>query len=160
MHLYRVALFLALLGFWLVLTHSLHGLNLFMGALLSLISMFISNRYLFRLDFSFKKISLWKILKYLWILSIQILLSAFHSLKAILTFKTDVRIVKIHTKLTHDFSVFILANSITLTPGTITLFREGQNLLVLCLYKLPADNEKAGELIKAPFEALLLEEQS
>lgn len=158
MNLYILILFLFLVVFWIILTHSFYWVNILIGSLLSILSLFISKRYLFRFHFSPKKISYKKISKYIWILLVQIVLSALRSLHTIVTFQTHVQIVKIHTQLQDDFSIFILANSITLTPGTITLLREGQNLFVLCLYKLPSSSKEAGAVIKDHFETILLEE--
>lgn len=129
-----------------------------MGIGLSFLCIFLSKQYLFQFHFSAKRIPYRKIGKYLFTLLIQIVSSAVFSAKTILTFQAHVQIVKIHTKLQDDFSIFVLANSITLTPGTITLLRKGQELFVLCLYKLPDNPEEAQKTIIGQFESILLEE--
>jgi multicomponent Na+:H+ antiporter subunit E len=47
--------------------------------------------------------------------------------------KPDPIIVEFHSGLPADFQNALLANSITLTPGTYTLFQEGDHLVVHCL---------------------------
>lgn len=42
-------------------------------------------------------------------------------------------IVEFHSGLKDSFQNILLANSITLTPGTITLVRDGDHIVVLCL---------------------------
>lgn len=48
-------------------------------------------------------------------------------------------IVTIHTSLEHEWQRVLLANAITLTPGTITLHIEDDALTVHCLNKQDAD---------------------
>ena len=57
-------------------------------------------------------------------------------------------IVKIHTNLKTETARVILANSITLTPGTITVSLAGQELLVHCLDKSLADGMEDSEFVK------------
>ena len=57
-------------------------------------------------------------------------------------------IVKIHTNLKTETARVILANSITLTPGTITVSLAGQELLVHCLDKSLAEGMEDSEFVK------------
>ena len=47
--------------------------------------------------------------------------------------KTDPVIIEFHSGLPTDFQNVLLANSITLTPGTFTLIQEGDRFVVHCL---------------------------
>ena len=49
--------------------------------------------------------------------------------------KPDPQIMEFHSGLTGDLQNVMLANSITLTPGTITVFQEGDRFVVHCLRK-------------------------
>lgn len=49
------------------------------------------------------------------------------------SYKLTPALVTFHTDLQTDFGRFLLANSITLTPGTITVRVEGNHLTVHCL---------------------------
>ena len=64
----------------------------------------------------------------------QILLSNLHILKLALSPgdlpEVHPRLVRIKTGLKTDFAKWFLANSITLTPGTITIDIEGDELLI------------------------------
>lgn len=57
-------------------------------------------------------------------------------------------LVKIHTDLKTETARVILANSITLTPGTITVSLTGQELLVHCLDKSLADGMEDSDFVK------------
>lgn len=49
-------------------------------------------------------------------------------------------IVRVHAPLEKPVSRILLSNSITLTPGTVTVRQEGEDYLVLCLDKSGADS--------------------
>ena len=57
-------------------------------------------------------------------------------------------LVKIHTDLRTETARVILANSITLTPGTITVSLTGQELLVHCLDKSLAEGMEDSEFVR------------
>ena len=57
-------------------------------------------------------------------------------------------IVKIHTDLKTETARVILANSITLTPGTITVSLTEQELLVHCLDKSLAEGMEDSEFVR------------
>ena len=56
--------------------------------------------------------------------------------------------VKVHTDLKTETARVMLANSITLTPGTITVSMEGRELLVHCLDKSFAEGMEDSEFVK------------
>ncbi|AGA91150.1 multisubunit Na+/H+ antiporter, MnhE subunit [Thioflavicoccus mobilis 8321] len=64
-------------------------------------------------------------------------------------------IVRIRTDLKAPYQRLILANSITLTPGTITLEMEGEDMYIHWLDVEDADPQRAGEAIKADMEAAI-----
>ena len=57
-------------------------------------------------------------------------------------------LVKVHTNLKKETSKVLLANSITLTPGTITVSLSGQELLVHCLDKSLAEGMEDSAFVK------------
>ena len=57
-------------------------------------------------------------------------------------------IVKVHTNLKTETAKVILANSITLTPGTITVSMSGQELLVHCLDKSLSEGMEDSVFVK------------
>ena len=77
------------------------------------------------------------LLKYIFILVIEIIKANLTVIKLILTRKevTEPTLVRVHTNLKSETAKVMLANSITLTPGTITVSMEGDALLVHCLDK-------------------------
>ena len=65
------------------------------------------------------------------------------------------RIVHFRTRLRYDFAKTLLANAITLTPGTVTLELDDDHLVVHWLNAKTAHSHYAGQLIKGRFESLL-----
>lgn len=94
------------------------------------------------MDFSIQKdIRLWKrsflIFRYIVILVIEIIKANVTAMKLLFSEKEAVEPVLVHfqTSLKTKAAKVVLANSITLTPGTITVSLEGNDLWVHCLDK-------------------------
>lgn len=83
----------------------------------------------------------------------EIFKSNFQVAKIVLSPKMKISptIVEVKTKVKPNVLKTILANSITLTPGTLTLFLNENKLIIHCLQK---ENEK--DLINSGFENILL----
>ena len=107
------------------------------GAALSFFVNFIVYRYL---GLTVKKeLSFWKktplLLLYAVVLVKEIIISALRMAVIITKKSKDITpaIVRVKIPLETDFSRFILANSITLTPGTITADFEGELFTIHCI---------------------------
>ena len=91
----------------------------------------------------------------------QIYIAGFHAIKLILT-EAKVDIVEVKTKVTNELLRVVLANSITLTPGTVSLELKDETLTVLWLRQKTSDSQdlaNADELIKGKLEKKLLKAQ-
>ena len=77
----------------------------------------------------------WEILKAGLVVGRDILFRRYRLTPTLVTFQTDLKT---------DFGKFLLANSITLTPGTITVQVEEDRLTVHCLDKSMLDTSKDG----------------
>ncbi len=106
----------------------------------------------FRKDlWAVKRIGL--ILRYVWLLLTEILKANLATSMAILSYEKEPHpvLVRFRTKLRSRITRVLLANSITLTPGTITVALEGDELTVHCL-----DESMSLGLENSAFEQLLL----
>ncbi len=90
---------------------------------------------------------------YVCLLLKEVLMANIHVAKIVLTPKLDIDpvVVNFKTKLKTEKTKAMLANSITLTPGTITMLLEGNVYTVHCLKK-----EFAKNLENSNFENILL----
>ncbi|MCT4606181.1 MAG: Na+/H+ antiporter subunit E [Marinisporobacter sp.] len=149
---YRLLFFI---GFWLILAETINIERLWIGMIICL-GVYAFNKELEISDSgkcfqNFKKVSC--CITYLFILIKEIVVANFQVAKIILSPKMNIspEIVRFHSKLKSDFYRTILANSITLTPGTITVFMEGDELIVHCLKK-----EYIEDVLNSKFEKILL----
>ena len=120
-------LFVLFLLLWLLLTGFTHE-EVLAGAFASLIGAAASHRF-----FSFKGNyvrSVFYLLIYIPCFVWQEILAHLEVIKSILTGKIKPAIVKIPHTRTSDFGKTFLANSITLTPGTLTLDIDEKDLVV------------------------------
>ncbi len=134
---YRIAIFLLLIGIWVIFSGQFDAFHLTLGLISAAFITLISSSFLF-LDRSRgarqRLGEAIRIPQYMvWILY-KIFQANIHILRLALT-PGDLKgvepsLVRIKTNLKTDFGKYILANSITLTPGTITVLIEGDELLV------------------------------
>ena len=96
----------------------------------------------------YKKIP--ELLKYVFLLVKEIIKANIAVIRMILTRRevTEPVLVKVHTDLKSETAKVMLANSITLTPGTITVSMEGDTLLVHCLDKSISEGMEDSDFVK------------
>lgn len=130
--------FLLMFAFWIVLSGKFDLFHLTLGLISSLLIAWMSSDLLF-IDRAKKGrlIEVYRFLLYLpWIIK-EILLSTLYvswlALHPSMKKKISPRIVNFKTRLKSDVARVVLANSITLTPGTITVRVEGDIFTVHAL---------------------------
>lgn len=99
--------------------------------------------------------SLPKMILYFFVLIIEIYKSGFNIIGKIISGQINPQIVDIKTDLHEDYKRCILANSITLTPGTVTIDLYKDSLKVLWLDAKTKNPVVAGHMIKHTLEKYL-----
>ena len=92
------------------------------------------------------------LLIYLFVMVFFLYQSSIRMLGAVFTGKASPRIVHFHTHLRSDLARMVLANSITLTPGTITLDLNDDHLTVHWFFCNTTHAKAAGETVKGRME--------
>lgn len=141
----RAAAFLAILVAWAALTGSLAPANLLLGALLALIVLFLLRHHLDRPRLRVRPLALLLLfLLFLKELALSVLAVTATVLRPRL--RLDPRIVTVPTTLDGEFRVALLANLITLTPGTLTvdIADDGHTLYVHALDGADPDGLRRG----------------
>jgi multicomponent Na+:H+ antiporter subunit E len=92
------------------------------------------------------------LIAYLFIILFKIYAASFKMAWKVVTGRINPRVVHFRTYLKYDFARVILANSITLTPGTVTLDLDEDHLVVHWLDAKTTHSRYAGKLIKEQFE--------
>jgi len=144
--------------FWILFSFSLHPFSLFLGGSFCLLisfftyDLFIEEQEVHRKNL-FLRVEL--ITLYLFVLLLRIYLASFDMVYRVLSGNINPMVVRIKTRLRSDLARVVLANSITLTPGTITIDSEKDNLYVHWLETKTTHLIRAGHLIKGYFEIWL-----
>jgi multicomponent Na+:H+ antiporter subunit E len=150
-----VTLFILSLILWLMLTFRLTLPNLIVGATVSLITALLFGKYFFRNVYKFLEPH-----RYFWLL-VYFFVFLWACLKANLDVAYRVLhpampikpgIVKVKTSLKSEFARTILANSITMTPGTISVDLIDDFLYIHWIYVHSEDVEIYSSLILGQFE--------
>lgn len=140
--------------FWLMLSEKVSFEILIFGGLVCLLVYYFNRTNFQKRKFNTKKsiknIKYW--IKYFFILLKEIIFSNIHVAKIVLSkdMKISPQFTNIRTSIKGNNNRVILANSITLTPGTLTAQLDDDTLLVHCLEK-----EYVEDLSNSKFEKIL-----
>jgi len=150
-----LALFILTFLFWLVLTFDLSVTNLIVGASAALITSLIFARYFYNRLFKFLQVQ-----RYFWFFLYLIILIwecikanfdvAYRVLHPAMPIKPG--IVKVKLDLQSEFARAMLANSITMTPGTISVDIIDDYIYVHWIYVSSEDPEEYSRKITGRFE--------
>ncbi|MGV8980326.1 Na+/H+ antiporter subunit E [Clostridium sp.] len=139
--------------FWIVISENAKVETICIGIIISLLVTRLNKDLICRnTKINFRK-NIMQWIVYTIILIKEILVSNFSVAKIVLSPKLIIspQIVTINTKIKSDFHKTIFANSITLTPGTLTISMDADNITVHCL-----KDEFARGLINSAFEKIIL----
>ncbi len=150
--------FLILLLIWVLLTWSLHWQDLTVGVVIALLAQILLGDI-----FPVSAVNLFNPVRFFWMI-IYAIVFVYYVIKAnvdvayrVLNIFLPIRpgIVKVRTSLKTDMARTFLANSITLTPGTLSVDIVGDHLYVHWINIVSEDPEKETEIIVQRFESLL-----
>lgn len=155
---HTLIIFVTLMLFWLMLTSSLAGDSLLVGALVSFaIAVFFQDSLSFFSEFRYTPAAFIAGFQYYGYFFKELIKSNFRLASIVIapSLPIDPGIVKIRTKLKTRMGRLMLANSITLTPGTLTVALEGEYLYIHWVKVEAEDIQAATEAIAAGFEHYL-----
>ncbi len=153
------AVWLVLLGFWVIFYNAINFQILISGSLISWLVLFLYRTLLGSLEFptwAFKKTYLW--LLFFLRLAYRIVLSTARTLFLVITNRIKPEIVVYPCEVRSSFGRLLLMNSITLTPTTIAILTE-RNLLYIHHLYLPSREkyQKMKDAIQRNFDNPLQE---
>lgn len=153
-----IYLFTFLIAIWLALTTTFQWQELSVGIFISLVlALFLNKNYL---KLGLPPVSIKRIIffiLYIFVLFIEIIKANFDVAYRIIHPKMPIKpgIIIIKTELKQDIAKMILANSITLTPGTFTLDIKGDELLIHWIYVRSEKMDESTKIIGQKFEKYL-----
>lgn len=143
---YQALVFFLLLLAWVIFSGLFDPFHLSLGVFSCLVVMWMSSGMLFcdrRDSLANRARQVWMLVGYLGWLFWQIVIANLHILRLSLSpagpKEVRPRIVTFKTGLQTDFAKFALAQSITLTPGTVTVKIKGDEFLIHAISKFAAD---------------------
>ena len=154
----RIALFILFFAMWVLLTFSIELQEIMVGLVVAFVATLLT-RDLFpdeMLKFFNPRRLLWAIL-YIPYLIYYIILANFDVAYRVLNPDLPITpgIIKVKTTLESEMAKTILANSITLTPGTLTVEIDGDNYYIHWINITTEDPEKQRQIIIDKFERML-----
>ncbi|MCK5156271.1 MAG: Na+/H+ antiporter subunit E [Spirochaetales bacterium] len=155
---YRLKAFLVLAGVWLILIYPFSLQELYTGLAIALLLVLLplpGNRVYAEIGLAPKRLIFTVV--YIFVLIKEIFRAnidvAFRVIKPVLPIKPG--IVKVKTRLKSRLGRLALANSITLTPGTITVEIKGDELFIHWIFVDAGDADTATQKIVSQFEKYL-----
>ncbi len=145
---YLGGLLLALVAFWMAMSGMTKPLMLGFGAVSLAITLFLAMR-LDVVDRDSSPYLRWPAFLAYWVwLFVEIVKANWRVIGACLRADLDINpaLVKVKTRCRSDLAKTTFANSITLTPGTVTLSIDGDKMLVHALYEQDAEPESFAEM--------------
>ncbi len=151
-------IFILLLSIWLVLNHSLQLPIILIGvALAAFLSLLMCNKCSVFNEFKFTPKAFVYTFLYIGVFILELFKSNIDIARRVLSPKLPINpgVVKAETALQSQMGRLILANSITLTPGTFTIDIIGNTLYIHCVNIEGEDMEQYAQNIVRKFEKYL-----
>ena len=150
-----IALFILSFGFWLLLTFNLTVNNIIVGVIASLVTALVFGRYFIKdvVPFLQPQRYFWLVV-YLFIFTWECIKANFDVAYRVLHPAMPIKpgIVKVKMDLKTNIAKTILANSITMTPGTISVDIIDNEIYVHWIYVYSEDPEEYSYKISGKFE--------
>lgn len=153
---FQILLNVFLAWVWMFLNISYDSVTFFKGYFFGLIIIYLFRRFFHTRFYLYRVIA---VIRLFFIFIRELILSNISVLKVILKPKLDIRpgIFALKTELTQDWEITVLANLITLTPGTLVVDVSPDNKILYIHAMDIEDAEEAIESIKNSFEKAILE---
>lgn len=141
--------------FWVILSERFTIEGIVIGSIITLIVLHFNKDFRTNLKLKefmgFNRVKLW--IFYFMILVREIFMANFHVAKIVLSPRLNISpmTVRIKTDIKSGLNKTIYANSITLTPGTLTILEDNDELLIHCL-----EEKSAQGLVDSVFEKIIM----
>ncbi|MBW6516094.1 MAG: Na+/H+ antiporter subunit E [Candidatus Cloacimonetes bacterium] len=157
---YGRAVILILLCFflWLLLSREVHFLSLLAGLLFSVLAALYSYSVFFEKEHFYRSDLLIRVefvIIYVFFLIIQSYLASFELIYRMISGRYNPGIVRIRIRLRSSIGKAFLANTISMIPGTLSIWLNSSHIFVHWFDKKSDHNIEAGRIIKQDFERIL-----
>jgi multicomponent Na+:H+ antiporter subunit E len=145
-----------MLGLWFIF-HLQFDLKILISGLVASLAMtlFTSSVVYDQSGFKFKNISLWLLIRYFFVLIIEIFKSSWGYILTIFNQRYEVVVFDLVLSFRDPIKVAMVANSITLTPGTVSVDVNQETITVMAFVDKGTTQAQIEAPIRERFEALL-----
>jgi multicomponent Na+:H+ antiporter subunit E len=145
-----------MLGLWFIF-HLQFDLKILISGLVASLAMtlFTSSVVYDQSGFKFKNISLWLLIRYFFVLIIEIFKSSWGYILTIFHQRYEVVVFDLVLSFRDPIKVAMVANSITLTPGTVSVDVNQETITVMAFVDKGTTQAQIEAPIRERFEALL-----
>lgn len=144
---------------WIGFTSTFALQELFVGIFVTMVLSMLTIRFFTCCTFRFlRPVSLFWVFYFFWVFLVALVKANLDVAWRVISPSLPINpgIVKFKTKLKTDYAKMVLANAITLTPGTLTIDVVDDTFYVHWIDVKTTDPEKAFQEIAEPFEKILL----
>ncbi len=145
--------FINLYGFWIILSGDFSRRVLVTGAISAIFVMIVAD-YSLR-HFQSEHVIIrhhYHILWFFWIVLIEIFLAAYQHIQRVLAGEDRSVIFELELNISDEFAIALIANAITLTPGTLTMQVHNQTLTILGFAESDSEVEDIKKVILEKFQ--------
>lgn len=116
---------------YIILSENFSVLTIMLGVASAIASIFLTNKILAVDYVEIFRLNLFLIIVYFWIILRDTYIVGFDVIKRIFTGNVKPNFIAYKSKLNDEFLTVLLANAITMPPGTIAVSREGHDMEIL-----------------------------
>lgn len=148
----RTVQFFTFLTFWLILSGKVTIERVVLGCLISLILTYVQTSIYQSCKGPLGIPDFWRLTWFTGIVMIEIFIAAFNHMKRIIRLEERTAIFEVELESDNQIVATLIANAITLTPGTITLEIDGKVLTVLTVAQSKEDIMDSIDVILNKFQ--------
>lgn len=152
----RWPFFIAMMVFWLLFNFNFNIDTIIYGVVISVLMTIFTSQVLFdQKGYRYKRIRWLALFKYLLMLLIEIFKAAFMYIRSIIRGGYEVIVFDLKLTVDDPIEIALIANSITLTPGTISIDVNGQVITVLAVAKIGTPLSEIEGPMHSQFEKII-----
>lgn len=152
----RWPFFVTMFAFWLLFNFNVEFNTILYGIIISVLMTIFTSQVLFDdSGYRYKRIRWFALFKYLLLLLTEIFKAAFMYIISILRGGYEVVVFDLNLSLSDPIEIALVANSITLTPGTVSVDVNGQTITVLAVVKKGTPTAEIEGPIHNQFEKII-----
>lgn len=153
----QTQLAITLFLFWLLLTMELTLFNVFLGLVIAIGLSHLSQKYsASKKEELYQLPRLWDLLHFLMHVLLEIYIASVIHIYRILKKDQNPTLFTLKLDIEDPLIITLIANAITMTPGTITIDAEDNTLTILTIRDKPGDIEKIEALVKEKLEPIFI----